>query len=145
TDLAGFASRYGLRVCERVLWRWLRSIHSVVGRTLAPSRAAVAELNRNGVDRVERWARGVDLVRFHPDRRDHVLRRQLAPDGEMIVGYVGRLAGEKQVELLAGLDREPGIRLVVVGDGPQRASLEQRLPGARFLGLQHGEQLAASF
>src|SRR5581483_7534351 len=54
-------------------------------------------------------------------------------------------AGEKQVELLAGLDREPGIRLVVVGDGPQRASLERRLPGARFLGLQHGEQLAASF
>jgi phosphatidylinositol alpha 1,6-mannosyltransferase len=145
TDLAGFASRYGLRVAERVLWRWLRSIHSVVGRTLAPSRHAVAELNRNGVDRVERWARGVDLVRFHPDRRDQALRRQLAPNGEMIVGYIGRLAGEKQVELLAGLDREPGIRLVVVGDGPQRDSLERRLPGARFLGLQHGEQLAASF
>lgn len=142
TDLAGFASRYGLSAADRVLWRWLRRIHGTVGRTLAPSRAAVAELERRGVERVARWARGVDLERFRPERRDHELRGKLAPDGELIVGYVGRLAHEKQVDLLAGLDRTPGIRLVMVGDGPQRASLQRKMPHASFLGFQSGTRLA---
>jgi len=145
TDLAGFASRYGLRAVEGALWRWLRRIHAAVNRTLAPSRHAVAELERRGVRRVSHWARGVDLEQFRPDRRDAELRQRLAPSGELIVGYVGRLAPEKQVELLAGLDRTPGIRLVVVGDGPQREALQRRLPGAAFLGFQRGTQLACSF
>jgi phosphatidylinositol alpha 1,6-mannosyltransferase len=145
TDLAGFASRYGLSSADRVLWRWLRRIHASVGRTLAPSRHAVAELERRGVERVARWARGVDLERFRPDRRDPALRERLAPQGELIVGYVGRLAHEKQVDLLAGLDRTPGIRLVMVGDGPQRAALQRRMPRAEFLGFQSGTRLAEVF
>ncbi|WP_293768835.1 glycosyltransferase family 1 protein [Sporichthya sp.] len=145
TDLAGFASRYGLSSADKVLWRWLRRIHATVGRTLAPSRHAVAELERRGVKRVARWARGVDLERFRPDRRDDELRQRLAPEGELIVGYVGRLAHEKQVDLLTGLDRTPGIRLVMVGDGPQRASLQRKMPNARFLGFQSGTRLAEVF
>jgi phosphatidylinositol alpha 1,6-mannosyltransferase len=145
TDLAGFASRYGLRSADRVLWHWLRRIHATVGRTLAPSRHAVAELERRGVRRVARWARGVDLERFRPDRRDSELRNRLAPNGELIVGYVGRLAQEKQVDLLAGLEREPGIRLVMVGDGPQRAALARKMPRAEFLGFQGGTRLAEVF
>ena len=145
TDLAGFASRYGLGSADRVLWRWLRRIHASVGRTLAPSRHAVAELERRGVERVARWARGVDLDRFRPDRRDDALRERLAPNGELIVGYVGRLAHEKQVDLLTGLDRTPGLRLVMVGDGPQRAALQRRMPRAQFLGFQSGTRLAEVF
>jgi phosphatidylinositol alpha 1,6-mannosyltransferase len=145
TDLAGFASRYGLSSADRVLWRWLRRIHATVGRTLAPSRHAVAELERRGVERVARWARGVDLDRFRPDRRDDMLRERLAPNGELIVGYVGRLAHEKQVDLLTGLDRTPGLRLVMVGDGPQRSALQRRMPRAQFLGFQSGTRLAEVF
>jgi phosphatidylinositol alpha 1,6-mannosyltransferase len=145
TDLAGFASRYGMEMAGNALWRWLRHIHAVVGRTLAPSRHAVAELERRGVQRVSRWARGVDVERFRPDRRNADLRARLAPNGELLIGYVGRLAHEKQVELLVGLDRTPGVRLVVVGDGPQRAALTRRMPGAQFLGFQGGTQLAETF
>ncbi len=145
TDLAGFASRYGLQSADQMLWRWLRRIHATVGRTLAPSRHAVAELERRGVERVARWARGVDLERFRPDRRDDGLRQRIAPNGELIVGYVGRLAHEKQVDLLHGLDRTPGIRMVMVGDGPQRASLQRKMPHAEFLGFQSGIRLAEVF
>jgi phosphatidylinositol alpha 1,6-mannosyltransferase len=145
TDLAGFASRYGLEMAGNALWRWLRRIHAVVGRTLAPSRHAVEELERRGVQRVARWARGVDIERFRPDRRSADLRDRLAPHGELIVGFVGRLAHEKQVELMIGLDRTPGVQLVVVGDGPQRAALQRRMPRAEFLGFQGGTQLAETF
>ncbi len=79
------------------------------------------------------WPRGVDTVRFRPDLRDETLRRELAPNGELVVGYVGRLAPEKQVDLLSGVCGLDSVR-VVVGDGPSRPGLEQALPGAVFLG-----------
>ncbi len=145
TDLAGFAGRYGLGGTERAVWDWLRRVHSAARRTLAPSRHAVSELRRNGVDRVDRWARGVDLERFAPAHRDEGLRRRLAPGGELIVGYVGRLAAEKEVGLLSSIAHLPGVRLVVAGDGPQRAALESQLPGVPFLGFQSGATLAATF
>ena len=70
--------------------------------------------------RVHPWARGVDAARFTPRRRCADLRATLAPDGEVLVGYVGRLAPEKHVHRLAALAGLPGIRLVVVGAGTQR-------------------------
>jgi phosphatidylinositol alpha 1,6-mannosyltransferase len=117
----------------------------LAARTLAPSRHAVQQLLDNGVERVARWARGVDLGRFHPARRDHTYRRDLAPGGELVVGYIGRLAHEKQVGLLADVQSLPRTRLVVVGDGPQRKQLQSQLPHAQFLGFQSGDDLAKTF
>ncbi|MGI8535545.1 MAG: glycosyltransferase family 4 protein [Mycobacteriales bacterium] len=145
TDLAGFASRYRLGGADRAVWSWLRKVHSVATRTLAPSRHAVDTLTAQGVEHVMRWARGVDLQRFTPGVRSDYWRQGVATDGEVVVGYVGRLAAEKEVELLAGLADVPRVRLVVVGDGPQRASLQRRLPGAQFLGFQSGPQLSMSY
>lgn len=145
TDLAGFATRYGVGAIEPLVWRWLRKVHAHARRTLAPSRAAVQDLTRNGVLNVAHWPRGVDQVRFDPDKRDDELHARLAPDGEVVVGYVGRIAHEKQLTLLAGLDRRPGLRLVLVGDGPQAAQLRRQLPNATFLGFQRGEELARTF
>jgi phosphatidylinositol alpha 1,6-mannosyltransferase len=120
-------------------------VHATVSRTLSPSRAAEEALREHGVQRVHRWGRGVDSALFHPSRRSEELRRQLAPDGELIVGYVGRLAVEKRVEQLRVLDDLPGIKLVVVGDGPTRVGLEKMLPHATFLGFQGGFELATSY
>lgn len=145
TDLAAFAARNGLAGAERAVWHHLRRVHRSARRTLAPSRHAVEALRRNGVNRVARWARGVDTCRFAPEHRDADLRTQLAPGGELLVGYVGRLAPEKELHLLAALERRPGVRLVVVGDGPSRAALQAALPGAAFLGLQGGAALSRSF
>ncbi len=145
TDLAGFAGRYRLGLAEDAVWSWLRKIHGSAARTLAPSRHAVEQLQRNGVERVARWARGVDLRRFHPVRRDPGLTRRYAPSGEVLVGYVGRLAHEKEVGLLSAVQDLPGVRLVVAGDGPQRRQLERQLPKAQFLGFQSGAALAATF
>jgi phosphatidylinositol alpha 1,6-mannosyltransferase len=146
TDVAGFAGSYGLALTARAAWRWTCRLHSLADRTLAPSSWAAEALRVRGVPRVYRWARGVDIDRFRPSRRRQHWRDKLAPGGELLVGYVGRLAPEKQVERLAALAGLPGVKLVIVGDGPSEPKLRELLPGlgidTRFLGFRDGDELA---
>jgi phosphatidylinositol alpha 1,6-mannosyltransferase len=141
TDLAGFAERYGLGRCSPAVWRWITWVHRHADITLAPSSSATWDLRQRGVHRVARWMRGVDTEAFHPRHRSDDLRRSLAPAGSTIVGYVGRLAREKQVERLRPLLDIDGVHLVVVGDGPVRAELERVLDGATFTGFLRGPEL----
>lgn len=142
TDVPGYAARYGVPGLEPALAGHLARLHRRATLTLAPSSSAEAQLAALGVPVVERWARGVDTARFRPERRSEAWRRLVAPAGETIVGYVGRLAPEKQVEDLRALADLPGTRLVIVGDGPDRAALETLLPGAHFTGFLDGVALA---
>jgi phosphatidylinositol alpha 1,6-mannosyltransferase len=84
----------------------------------------------------------VDTARFDPAKRSEQLRAELAPNGEVLAGYVGRLAPEKRVELLGQVATLPGVRLVVVGSGPAEAAARRAMPAAVFLGQHQGEQLA---
>ncbi|NYE34902.1 phosphatidylinositol alpha 1,6-mannosyltransferase [Nocardioides cavernae] len=145
TDLVGFADRYAVPGGARAMEALTRRIHLGVDRTLAPSSASIAQLEGLGVHAVARWPRGVDQVLFEPGRRDEGLHAELAPHGEALVGYVGRLAPEKELELLAHVDRLPGVRVVVVGGGPEEARLRALLPGAAFLGVLHGDDLARTY
>jgi phosphatidylinositol alpha 1,6-mannosyltransferase len=142
TDVAGFAAAYRLGPTARAAWRWTCRLHGRADRTLSPSTWATAALRERGVPRVHQWGRGVDTRRFSPTRRDPALRAELAPHGELLVGYVGRLAPEKQVERLAAVHDLPGTRLVVVGAGPSEPRLRRLLPGAAFLGFRDGTELA---
>lgn len=136
-------------VTARAVWRWIRRIHQQADLTLAPSTAALEDLAAHDVPRVALWGRGVDADLFHPARREDpataALRRRLAPHGEVLLGYVGRLAPEKELHRLAELAGTPGTRLVLVGEGPSREALETLLPGALFLGRQEGVDLARAY
>jgi len=145
TDIAGFARQYPwFAAADRGIWRWVRRTHSRADRTLAPSTASVEALVQGGVPRVHLWGRGVNLDLFDPRHRDENWRRGISPDGKPIVGYVGRLAAEKKVRRLAELT-DLDCRIVIVGDGPDRASLESALPTATFLGMRRGADLASIF
>ncbi|AZS43354.1 GDP-mannose-dependent alpha-mannosyltransferase [Microbacterium oleivorans] len=143
TDVVSYTARYGLPQATALAEAHVRRLHRRATLTLAPSAAARTQLETMGVDRVALWGRGVDSLRFRPERRDDAWRARIAP-GEVIVGYVGRLAPEKQVEDLVALRGTPGIRLVIVGDGPSRPLLEQLLPEAVFLGHLDGDALATA-
>ncbi len=142
TDFPAFARHYHAGMAQGLAWRWLRRLHAHADRTLAPSSAAMWDLRRHGIPRVHRWGRGVDLDRFHPRHRDPGLRDRLAAGARLLVGYVGRLAPEKDVGLLRALHDLPDVRVVVVGDGPDRAALQRRLGFATFLGHRTGADLA---
>jgi phosphatidylinositol alpha 1,6-mannosyltransferase len=146
TDVPAYARVYRAgRLGEAAAWRWLRRIHNAADRTLAPSAASAASLREHGVQRVWRWGRGVDTERFDQARRSPRLRQELAPGGEALVGYVGRLAPEKRVDLLGPVAGLPGVRLVIVGDGPAGAGLRRALPQATFVGPRHGIELATIY
>jgi phosphatidylinositol alpha 1,6-mannosyltransferase len=146
TDLPSYARAYRLgRTGEAFAWRWLRGIHNGAARTLAPSTVTATGLLGQGIDNVWLWGRGVDTRRFDPAKRSQELRSSLAPGGELIAGYVGRLATEKRVELLAGITALEGVRLVIVGAGPAEAMLRQQMPDAIFLGERRGEELATIY
>lgn len=151
TDLARYARDYGLSLTTAAAWRWIRTVHRRADLTLAPSGAAIADLKRVDVPNVHLWSRGVDTRTYHPNRRRtaqvHDLRRHLAPEGQVLIGYVGRLAPEKSVEHLAEVAAVPGARLVVVGDGPSRSDLTRVLAGtdAVILGARFGPGLADAY
>ncbi len=145
TDVAGYAPMYNLGFLTRPAWGWIRKTHRLAARTLAPSTVTARTLRENGVPRVQLWPRGVDQETFHPRRRSAELRARLAPDGELLVGFVGRLAREKAAHRLAPLAGLPGVRLVLIGDGPDRAKLERQLPDAVFLGQLTGAELATAY
>ena len=145
TDLAGFARRYGFRGTDKTIWSWLRHVHRQAARTLVPSSATYKQLDERGFPGLAMWRRGVDAERFRPEHRSGRLRAELAPNGEVLVGYVGRLAGEKRVELLACLADLPGVKLVIVGEGPADKKLRGLLPGAAFLGFLDGHRLAEAY
>ena len=72
---------------------------------------------------------GLDLERFRPGRQDPSWRAEAGvPDDRPIGLYVGRLAGEKELEVLAAalpeLHRRLGMTVVLLGDGRLRRNLE---------------------
>jgi phosphatidylinositol alpha 1,6-mannosyltransferase len=143
TDLIGFAERYPFPGAAGAMRTLTRRVHVPADRTLVPSRASSEQLAGLGIERIHRWGRGVDTDLFAPHRRDEAVRRELAGEGEVLVGYVGRLAAEKELGLLAHLRDLPGTRLVLVGGGPEEQRLRSLLPEAALLGVRHGEDLAS--
>jgi phosphatidylinositol alpha 1,6-mannosyltransferase len=144
TDVSGFARQYGVRA-DVVIDRWVGRLHQRMDRTLVPSRRSQQQLAAVGVADTHLWRRGVALDLFDPARRDDALRASWGLEDRVAVGYVGRLAAEKQVRRLEEVARVPGVRLVVVGDGPERAWLEQQIPDAVFTGFLAGTELARAF
>lgn len=151
TDVAGYAGRNRLGQASTLAWRFVKWVHDGADLTVVPSTASMDALRRIGVPRLDRWTRGVDLAGYHPNnRRDAAvteLRARLAPNGEVVIGYVGRIAPEKQVERLGALRGLAGISIALVGDGPSTPLVARALAGmpVTWLGRLAGAELAAAY
>lgn len=150
THLPKYLRYYRLQFLEGLLWRCMRSTYNRADLTLATSQPMQSELEARGIHRVHLWRRGVDTELFHPGKATAEMRARLTaghPQEKLLV-YIGRLSAEKEIErcreVLAAL---PGVRLALVGDGPQRKKLEEYFAAtpAHFAGFLQGEELAAAF
>ena len=115
----------------------LRLFHNAAVRTMYSTETLRSTLAGQGFKSLAQWVRGVDTDLFRP-----VPPADLQVPGPILM-YVGRLAVEKNLDAFLELDI-PGTK-VLVGDGPRRAVLEARYPGAVFLGSRFGEDLVAHY
>jgi glycosyltransferase involved in cell wall biosynthesis len=123
-----------LRAAVRWVSRTTRAFVVVGERMLPFYRDAVGVAD----SRLRAIANGIDLGRFHPPADRAARRRALGLPEGFLIGMGGRFAPEKNLAMLlraaATVRAErPDARVVLAGDGPERASLE-RLAGALGIG-----------
>lgn len=128
--------------------RWRTRVAERADRVLVTAAWSVERLAEASID-AGLWLPGVDTAAFTPALRDPWLhdrwaRARSASGPLVVVGYVGGLHQRHGVRRLAGLARVPGIRPVLVGDGPQRDWLAARLPGAKLTGALGPGDLAVA-
>jgi phosphatidylinositol alpha 1,6-mannosyltransferase len=148
THFVSYFRYYGVGGLEPLGWRILRWFYGRCAAVYAPSASIIAELRAHDIANVGLWSRGVDTRRFSPAWRDDSIRaRTGASDTRPLVLLVSRLVREKDLADLVGMDAELRRRgcdyaLALVGDGPMRGELEERLPHAHFAGHRSGVELA---
>jgi glycosyltransferase involved in cell wall biosynthesis len=88
----------------------------------------------------------VDVSRFCPSpTREGAFRAQYNADGKALVVVVGRIAQEKNLDLVCEhLSRDPRINTVFVGDGPYSGTLKSRW-NATVTDFLHGDDLVAAY
>jgi len=151
TNFHAYSRHYGMAWLRSPIMVYLRKVHNRTACTMVPTEGLRRELAASGFKRLRVVSRGVDTRQFDPSRRSEALRANWgAARNAPVVLCVGRLAAEKNLELLltafeAVRLAAPSARLVLVGDGPDRAQLAQRCPSAVFAGMRHGEDLAAHY
>ncbi|MDA0274640.1 MAG: glycosyltransferase family 1 protein [Actinobacteria bacterium] len=143
TDVSGFAGFYGLPKIAKFARKWSNQIHRMSTINLVPSSSTMNEFVKFGAPNVRLWGRGVDTELFSPDKRSQQIRDSWLTNGRTIVGYLGRLAPEKQIDRLSSLD-ENEHKVIIIGDGPIRSELEKKLPNATFTGQLSGQELATT-
>jgi len=152
TDYEEYARRYGVPWAIRAGWHYLRWFYGQAHRILCPSRIYEEHLHSRGVHHTALWSRGVDPEWFHPRFRSEAYRARFGVGpGDLLVTYIGRLAREKNLELLlrAWEDLAPvrgSAQLVLVGRGPLEEPIRRsELPAVHVPGLLHGRELSAAY
>jgi glycosyltransferase involved in cell wall biosynthesis len=151
TNFHSYSRHYGIGWLHKPIAGYLRRFHNKAHRTFVPTTSLRENLEGHGYLNLRVVPRGVDTMLFNPARRSEALRRQWGVTGAQTVALcVGRLAAEKNLDAVVqayGAMRaaEPGVRLVMVGDGPLRRDLQARHREVIFTGMQSGETLAEHF
>ncbi|MDP2399827.1 MAG: glycosyltransferase family 1 protein [Burkholderiales bacterium] len=151
TNFHSYSEHYGVGWLKKPITAYLRKFHNKALRTLVPTESLQRELQALGFRNLQVVARGVDTALFNPSRRSAALRGQWGAAAEDPVAlYVGRLAPEKNLPLVLRAytlmrELQPRLRLVMVGDGPERGRIERENPDVLFAGMRIGEDLAAHY
>ena len=124
---------------HRVIWRLELSAMKRADLVIPIARGIRDELAHRGIDsgKLRIVPNGVDTSKFIPIPRDELRARPLGLENHFVVGFIGsmrRLEGLSTLVEAYRICRDRGVTfgLVLVGDGPDRSSVERR---ARELGL----------
>lgn len=151
TNFHSYTKHYGIGWLCKPISAYLRHFHNRAQLTLVPDEGLRRELEAQGYKNLAMVGRGVDIGLFNPAHRNSELRRSWgASEHDMVAVYVGRLAPEKNLDVVidafnALRARQPKAKLVWVGDGPQRRILQSGNPAHIFAGMRTGVDLATHY
>jgi glycosyltransferase involved in cell wall biosynthesis len=149
THFPRYCRDYGVPTLEPAAWGYIRWFHGPARLIQTPGRDARDQLATHGLTQAVIWGNGVDTRRFHHARRSDVLRRRLGiADHQAAIIHVGRLAPEKNLDVLihaftaARESLGDRARFLVAGDGPRSERIAARLPWALRFGFLPVDRLA---
>jgi glycosyltransferase involved in cell wall biosynthesis len=151
TNFHRYSRHYGVGWLQRPISAYLRKFHNKALVTMVPTQEMRDALTASGYRNVRVVARGVDTRLFSPAHRSGELRRSWGLGSDDLVALVvGRIAPEKNLPLVLSAfatmrEEKPRMKLVFVGDGPDRTALERRFPEHIFAGMRTGEDLARHY
>ena len=151
THFPQYLSGYHLGLFGPLLLGYLRKLHNATSYTLVPTEDTRRLLTNQGFRNVEIMERGVDTELFHPGRRKRPLRQRWgAGPADIVMLHVGRIAAEKNLGLVfqaweGARAQFPNTKLVLAGDGPQRAMWAAKYPDAIWTGFLTGVDLAEAY
>ncbi len=148
-DIPSYTRHYVGEWAEPAAWGLFRTLHNTAAVNLVPSSAMLHAVRAHGYRRVRWWHRGIDTQRFRGGLYRQEMRERLSgghPD-DFVALYVGRISREKRVETLRPLTQIPGVRLALVGGGPELAAMREHYRGtsATFTGFLRGDDLVAAY
>lgn len=133
-------------------WSYMKWFHRNCRAIFAPSQETIQLLQSNGLNNPELWSRGIDCNKFTPAKRSDLVRSKYGIKERYLLLYVGRLAPEKDLDVLLQLMHQLPERIssqvhwLVVGDGPMMEQGRREAPqNVTFTGYQSGEELAALY
>ena len=149
---ASYHKWYRMDLLYNTAWKYGRWFYPKCEHIYVPSPSIADELRAQGITNGLRlWVRGVDSNQFNPQWRSNAWRQAqgILPD-QVLVSYVGRLVWEKGLYVFADvIDRLKALgvahRSMIVGDGPARSTLEERLTETVFTGPLAGDELSTAY
>ncbi|NLI54890.1 MAG: glycosyltransferase family 1 protein [Clostridiales bacterium] len=130
---------------------YFKWFHRRSRRIFVPTDETRKHLQSEGYANLSIWSRGIDTALFSPTRRSEEFRRAHGLTGKTVVLYVGRVAAEKDIDILPSVIRTVQARhrdvvFVVTGDGPYLPALKAEAPeDTVFTGFLRGEELARAY
>jgi len=152
TDFVAYLKHYNLALLEKPLWRFFSWFHGHTVANFVASKSSAEQLKEQKIGNIRFWGRGIDCDSFNPERRSEKVRKELGvAEGEKMLLYVGRLAAEKELDVLLSAyeklrENNTSIKLVMVGDGPYRKNIVERsIEGVILPGYRIGKELQSIY
>lgn len=152
TNFDTYLKYYRLGYLEEYLWRYLQWFHSFSTVNFCPSHDTLEVLKKRKINNLKIWSRGIDTKQFRPLHPVNTKGRNFHRTGKVRFLYVGRLAPEKDLDILSESIKTISTKypakteFILVGDGPMAKQLKDDLTAnVKFTGYLRGQELSDAY
>ncbi|SPF52690.1 Glycosyl transferases group 1 family protein (fragment) [Candidatus Desulfosporosinus infrequens] len=135
-----------------IVWGLFKWFHGFSELNFCPSHDTWQVLESKGIENLRIWSRGIDTSAFNPNYKNLNIRADLNAEDKTIFLYVGRLAPEKDLDILmesidiVNSSHVDKVQFILVGDGPYAQQMkEHSFDNVEFTGYLKGRELSAMY